>query len=85
MAATTGMVMATAVVVVVGKWAKDGALKDGARIAIGAAILALMLAGIDAANPKLASRVAGLILVTALLLYTVPILKKLGFDLPGVK
>jgi hypothetical protein len=73
---TTTSVAATIVVVVVGKWSQDKPLDI--KIAVGGAILAIGLAGLSAANEKLAGQLAALILVTALLLYTVPIARKLG-------
>jgi hypothetical protein len=80
---TTNTVVLTGVVVALGRWAQGKPVEF--RMAIGALVLALFLAAMDDASPKLASQFGALVLVTALLIYAVPIAQKLGYrnSLPG--
>lgn len=76
---TTTAVFATGIVVFTGQWAK----KDegpSIKLVVGGMVLALILAGMSQANEKLASQFATLILVGALLMYVIPIAKKLGYS-----
>lgn len=75
---TTTAVVATGIVVFAGQWAK----KDegpSIKLVVGGTVLAVMLSVMSQADEKLASQFAVLILVSALLLYAVPIAKKLGY------
>lgn len=76
---TTTTTVLTVVIVTVGQWAK----KDGTisiKLVVGGMVLVLMLSAMDSANEKLAKQFAMLILVSALLMYAVPIAKKLGYS-----
>jgi len=75
---TTTSVVLTVVIVSVGQWAK----KDGSisiKLVVGMMVLAIMLSALESGNEKLAKQFAALILVGAVLVYAVPITKKLGF------
>lgn len=73
---TTTSVVATGVVVTVGRWADEKKVEP--RIFIGLGALAIFLAVFQSGNEKIAQQFALLILVTAVLLYGVPIGRKLG-------
>lgn len=75
---TTTSVVLTVVIVSVGQWAK----KEGSisiKLVVGMMVLAIMLSALESGNEKLAKQFAALILVGAVLVYAVPITKKLGF------
>lgn len=67
----------TAVIVVAGKWVTGEKLE--AKFAIGVAAASIFLSILAQSNPQLGSQFATLILVTAALIYIVPIAKKLGY------
>jgi predicted membrane channel-forming protein YqfA (hemolysin III family) len=73
---TTTSVITTGVVVTAGRWSQEKPVEM--RIFIGMGILAIFLAVMQASNNKLAEQFATLILVSAVLIYGVPIGKKLG-------
>lgn len=73
---TTTSVVATGVVVTVGEWASEKRL--GIKVFVGLAAVAIFLSVMQAGNDKLAQQFATLILVSAVLIYGVPIGKKLG-------
>jgi hypothetical protein len=76
---TTTSVVITVVIVAVGQWSKkDGKLSI--KLVIGMMALTLMLSAIENSNEKFARQFAALILVAALLIYLVPITKKLGLN-----
>lgn len=75
---TTTAVVATGVVVFAGQWAK----KDegpSIKIVVGGMVLAVILSAMSQGNDKLASQFATLVLVSALLMYVVPITKALKY------
>ncbi len=74
---TTTAAFGTAVIVTAGQWAKDGK-GPSIKVIVGMLFLAYFLTFMSAGNPKLASQFAVLILVGALITYTIPITKKLG-------
>ncbi len=74
---TTTAAFATAVVVTAGQWAKEGK-GPSIKVVVGMLFLAYFLSIMSAGNPKIASQFAVLILVGALITYTIPITKKLG-------
>ena len=76
---TTTAVVATGIVVFAGQWAKKD---EGPSIKLvgGGTVLAVILSVMSQADEKLASQFAVLILVSALLIYAVPIAKKLGYS-----
>jgi hypothetical protein len=73
---TTTSVIATGLVVTTGRWANEQSL--GIKMFVGFGVLAIMLEIMAATNEKLAGQFALLILVSALLIYGVPIGKKIG-------
>lgn len=73
---TTTAVVATGVVVTAGRWSEDKDIPF--RIFVGFGFLAIMLAVLSSTNEKLAESFAALVLVSAALLYAVPIAKKIG-------
>jgi hypothetical protein len=75
MDATTAGVT-TMAVVTVGRWSQGKGLE--AKVVIGAGFYAVFLSVIENSQPKFAGQVAALVLVTALLIYMVPIAKSLG-------
>ncbi len=74
---TTTSVVLSAVVVAAGRWSQGQSVTI--KIVVGGAVLAVMLAGLESANADLASKFALLVLVTSLLVYLVPIVRKLGY------
>lgn len=76
---TTTAVVATGIVVFTGQWAKKNE-GPSIKLVVGGTVLAVMLSVISQANEKLASQFAVLILVGALLIYVIPISKKLGYS-----
>lgn len=74
---TTTAAFGTAVIVTAGQWAKEGK-GPSIKVIVGMLFLAYFLTFIGAGNPKIASQFAVLILVGAVLVYAVPITKKLG-------
>lgn len=76
MDATTSAV-ATGVIVTVGRWTQGKGLE--AKVVIGAGFYAITLSVIASSQPDFAGKVAALVLVTALLIYMVPISKALGY------
>lgn len=76
---TTTSAVATGVVVTAGQWAKEGK-GPSIKVVVGMVFLAYMLSIISAGNQKLGSQFAALILVGAVLVYAVPIAKKLGYS-----
>lgn len=68
----------TAVIVIVGRWTQGKGLE--AKIVIGAGFYAIMLSVIESSQPDFAGKIAALVLVTALLLYMIPITKALGYN-----
>lgn len=77
MDATTTAVT-TGLVVTVGRWTQGKGLE--ANVVIGAGVFAIGLSAISNSQPEFASKVGMLVLVSALLIYTVPITKSLGFQ-----
>lgn len=75
---TTTSMIATGVVVTAGRWSQNKQLDM--TIFVGMGVTAIFLAVMAAENEELASKFALLILITALLIYMVPIAKKLGFS-----
>lgn len=73
---TTTSVIATGVVVTTGRWAQEKQLNMKMFVGFGA--VAIFLAVMQSGNEKLAEQFAALILVSAVLIYGVPIGKKLG-------
>ena len=73
---TTTSVVATGVVVSVGRWADEKEIAP--KMFIGLGILAVFLAVFQAGNEKLAQQFGTLILVSAILIYGVPIGKAVG-------
>jgi hypothetical protein len=73
---TTNSVVATAAIVTVGKWSNDETVS--VRIVVGGLFLAIALATMEQANPKLASRFATLVLVVAAFTYVPAIAYKAG-------
>lgn len=76
---TTTSAVATGVVVTVGQWAKEGK-GPSIKVIVGMLFLAFFLAMLSNGNQKLGSQFSLLILVGAVLVYAVPITKKLGFS-----
>jgi hypothetical protein len=76
MDATTAAV-ATGIVVVAGEWTSGKGLT--ARAVIGSGIYCIILSVMDQSQPQFAGTFAALILVTACLLYVLPITKALGY------
>lgn len=76
MDATTSAV-ATGVVVTVGRWTEGKGLE--AKVVIGAGFYAIVLSVIADSQPDFAGKIAVLVLVTALLIYMIPIGKALGY------
>lgn len=74
---TTTAAFATGVVVTAGQWAKSNK-GPSIKVIVGMLFLAYFLTILSNANPKIASQFAVLILVGALITYTIPITKKLG-------
>lgn len=82
---TTSAAFGTAVIVTAGQWAKDGK-GPSIKVIVGMLFLAYFLTLMSQGNPKLASQFAVLILVGALITYTIPITNKLGLtDVKGGK
>lgn len=73
---TTTSVVATGVTVVAGRWAQEKPVSVQMFVGLGA--LAIFLSVMQAGNSKLAEQFATLVLVSAVLIYGVPIGKKLG-------
>lgn len=73
---TTTAMVATGLVVVVGRWADEKKFDSKAIVGVGATAIFLSL--IAASNEKLASQFASLILVGAVLIYAIPIGEKLA-------
>lgn len=73
---TTTSVVATGVVVTVGQWSQEKRLTM--KVFVGIAALAIFLSIMESGNEKLAQQFGMLILVSAVLIYGVPIGKKLG-------
>lgn len=73
---TTTSVIATGLVVTVGRWSDEKKLD--VKMFVGFGVLAVFFAVMQSANDKLAQQFALLVLVTAVLLYGVPIGKKIG-------
>lgn len=76
---TTTSVVATAVVVTAGQWAKNNK-GPNIKVVVGGMVLAVILSAMSQGNEKLAQQFAMLVLVAALLTYAIPITKKLGFS-----
>ena len=74
---TTETALLTGTVVIVGRWAEDEDLSM--RVIVGSVFLAVGLTVVGMINDKLAQGFGILILVTALLRYALPIIKKAGF------
>lgn len=73
---TTNTIVLTGTVVTVGRWAEGKTIDI--RLVVGGTILAVGLAALSAINANLASSFGVLILVGALLRYTIPIVSKTG-------
>lgn len=73
---TQPQVIGTGIIVLGGRWSTGKAID--VRAAIGIGVYALAIAGIAAANPKLASQFASLVLISAGFIYAVPVATKLG-------
>lgn len=73
---TTNSAVLTGVVVTAGRWANNKPLEM--RVVVGAAFLALGLAGLSAVNDELARNFGVLILVAALFAYGPAIIDKTG-------
>lgn len=73
---TTTSVVATGVTVTVGQWASEKRLSI--KVFVGIAAMAIFLSIMESGNEKLAQQFGMLILVSAVLIYGVPIGKKLG-------
>lgn len=73
---TTTSVMATGIVVTVGRWSQEKKLEF--RIFVGFGFLAIFMAVMQSGNEKLAQQFAALVLVAAVMYYGVPIGQKLG-------
>lgn len=74
---TTSAVALTGAVVITGEWAKGRTITP--RIAVGLTVLAVFLAAIGEASPKLGQQFALLILAAAVFTYGVAIARKLGY------
>jgi hypothetical protein len=66
----------TMVGVTAGRWAQGKGLE--AKVVIGAGFYALFLSVVESSQPKFAGQLAALVLVTALLIYMIPIAKSLN-------
>jgi hypothetical protein len=75
---TTNAVLMTGLIVVAGRWA--GGKQLDIRLAVGTAGLVLFLAVINSSSPDLASKLAMLVLVSAVFLYGPTITKKAGLS-----
>lgn len=75
---TTTAVVATAVVVTAGEWAKNDK-GPSIKIVVGGMVLAMFLSALSTSNDKFAAQFSVLILMGALFTYIIPITKKLGF------
>jgi hypothetical protein len=73
---STTSVIATGMVVALGRWSQEK--KVDSKVVVGVGTTALFLALMSAENPKLGSQFATLILVSAVLVYGVPIGQKLS-------
>lgn len=84
-----GIATATGVIVVVGSWARVATYNKGsssgpkppgltAKQAGAAVFYIFVILGLDAANEELAAGFAGLVLLTAILEYGVPIAQNMG-------
>lgn len=73
---TTTAVVATGVVVTAGRWSEDKDIPF--KIFVGFGFLAIFMAVLSSTNQKLAETFAVLVLVSAALMYAVPIAKKIG-------
>jgi uncharacterized membrane protein len=74
---TTTAAVATGVIVTAGQWAKEDK-GPSIKVIVGMVFLAYFLSLMSAGNEKLGSQFAVLILTGAILVYAVPITKKLG-------
>lgn len=77
---TTNSAVLTGVIVTTGRWAENKPLEM--RVVVGAAFLAVGLAALSAVNDNLARNFGVLILVAALMRYTIPIVGKTGVAKP---
>lgn len=73
----TGTLALTAAIVVVGTWAKGDSLNI--RMAVGFAVLLVLLSVGADINERLANTFGVLVVITAALLYVPAIVRKLGF------
>lgn len=73
----TTAAVSTVIVVTAGRWAQGKGME--AKIVVGGGVYTLMLSAIDSGQPKLAGQIATLVLVTALLMYAVPLFEKMGY------
>lgn len=73
----TTAAVSTVIVVTAGRWADGKGLE--AKIVVGGGVYMIMLSVIDSGQPKLAGQIATLVLVTALLMYAVPLFEKMGY------
>lgn len=83
-----GIATATGVIVVVGTWAQQATFTKNPqgkappqltfKQAAAAIAYIFVILGLDAASPELASAMAGLVLLTAILEYAVPVFTNLG-------
>lgn len=74
---TTTSLVLTGGVVALGQWSQKKSVSI--RMFVGIGFVAIILAALNNANPKLASQFAALILVAALLMNVIPISKAFGF------
>ena len=75
---TTNAAVATGIIVTAGRWSEGKGID--LKVAIGVTVFALGLALLSGANEKLAQQFSVLVLVTALLRYTISITKGIGLS-----
>ena len=69
-------VVGTIAIVTLGRWADDKYIDM--RYVVGSGVYATIVAFLEQGNSKLASQIAWLVFVSALLIYTIPVAGKLG-------
>lgn len=74
----TSEVALTAVVVVIGEWAKAGKWPN-VKFIVGSGFYLLFITAIGSGQPEIAQKLAAVVLVTVILVYFQDIAKKLGF------
>jgi hypothetical protein len=73
---TTTSVVATAGIVAMGQWANDKPITI--KFVVGSGVFAVALSIMGEANQKLAEQFGVLVMITAFLIYAVPVAQKLG-------